>query len=60
MALSGPDLQWDLEELIAAIDRRLPAVEQAGEIDIVRDAAALRATAVARLSQLRARELRSA
>ena len=41
-----------LEELIAALDRRLPRVEQAGEADIARDAAALRAKAVDRLTKL--------
>lgn len=46
------DLARELEELIAALDRRLPRVEQAGEADIVRDAAALREKAVDRLAQL--------
>jgi len=49
---SAPDLATLLEELIAALDRRLPRVEQAGEAAIARDAAALRATAVARLAEL--------
>lgn len=47
-----PGLAGDLQELIAALDRRLPGVSQAGEIDIARDAAALRAKAVARLERL--------
>jgi hypothetical protein len=42
----------ELEELIAALDRRVPRVEQAGEADIARDAAALRAKAVERLAEL--------
>ena len=52
MAVSRPQLARDLQELIAALDRRLPGVEQAGEVAIARDAAALRARAVARLAQL--------
>ena len=45
-------LARELEELIAALDRRVPRVAQAGEVDIARDAAALRAKAVARLAEL--------
>jgi hypothetical protein len=52
MAVSARDLTRDLEELIAALDRRVPRVERAGEADIARDAAALRAKAVARLAEL--------
>jgi hypothetical protein len=47
------DLVTELEELIAALDRRVPRVQQAGEAAIARDAAALRAKAVARLTELR-------
>jgi hypothetical protein len=46
------ELARELEELIAALDRRVPRVEQAGEAAIARDAAALRAKAVARLAEL--------
>jgi hypothetical protein len=46
------ELVRELEELIAALDRRVPRVEQAGEADIARDAAALRAKAVDRLAAL--------
>jgi len=46
------DLARELEELITALDRRAPRVEQAGEADIARDAATLRAKAVERLAQL--------
>ena len=42
----------ELQELIAALDRRVPRVEQAGEPEIARDAAALRARAVRRLEEL--------
>ena len=53
MALQAPhDAASELEELIAALDRRVPRVEQAGEADIARDAAALRAKAVERLAEL--------
>ena len=49
------DLACELEELIAALDRRVPQVEQAGEAEIARDAAALRAKAVQRLAELASR-----
>ena len=52
MAVSGLELKRELEELIAALDRRVPRVEQAGEAAIARDAATLRAKAVERLAQL--------
>ena len=41
-----------LRELIAALDRRVPQIERAGEIDIARDTAALKAKALERLSEL--------
>ena len=52
--VSATDLATVLEELIAALDRRVPRVEQAGEVTIAREAAALRAKAVARLAELAA------
>jgi hypothetical protein len=52
MALSTGELARELEELIAALDRRVPRVEQAGEVAIAREAAALRARAVDRLAEL--------
>jgi hypothetical protein len=52
MAVSPNELESALEELIAALDRRVPQVEQAGEAGIARDAAALRAKAVKRLAEL--------
>ena len=52
MALTPNDVSRELRELIAALDRRLPRVEQAGEDAIARDAAALRAKAVHRLHEL--------
>jgi hypothetical protein len=52
MAVSTAELESVLEELIAALDRRVPRVEQAGEAGIAGDAAALRAKAVKRLPEL--------
>jgi hypothetical protein len=46
------ELARELEELIEALDRRVPRVEKAGEAAIARDAAALRAKAVDRLAEL--------
>ena len=54
MAVNAITLTRELEELIAALDRRVPAVEHAGEAAIARDAAALRARAVERLAELAA------
>ena len=56
MAIVDIELTRELEELIAALDRRVPRVEQAGEASIARDAAALRAKAVKRLAQLSAQQ----
>ncbi len=52
MAVSTTELASVLEELIAALDRRVPRVEEAGEAGIARDAAALRVQAVKRLAEL--------
>ena len=52
MAMNAGELARELEELIAALDRRVPRVERAGEAAIARDAAALREKAVQRLAQL--------
>jgi hypothetical protein len=52
MAVAPKDLARELHELIAALDRRVPRVEQAGEAGISRDAAALREKAVQRLREL--------
>ena len=43
-----------LHELIAALDRRVPHVERMGEIDITREARALREKALQRISELEA------
>jgi len=47
-----PTLIEDLRELVAAIDRRVPRLERAGETAIARDALRLRDEAVARLATL--------
>ena len=52
MAVNTSALARELEDLIAALDRRVPRVEQAGEVTIAREAAALRARAVNRLAEL--------
>ena len=52
MAVTASDLVRELQELIAALDRRVPRVERAGEAAIARDAAALREKAVQRLREL--------
>jgi len=43
-----------LRELIAALDRRVPHVERAGELSIARAAAALRVEALKRIDELTA------
>jgi hypothetical protein len=43
MALIRNELIGHLHELIAALDRRVPQVERAGEASIARDAAELKA-----------------
>jgi hypothetical protein len=42
-----------LRELIEALDRRVPQIERAGEIQIARDAAELKEKALERIAQLR-------
>jgi hypothetical protein len=41
-----------LQELVAALDRRVPHCERIGEVQIARDAAALRDQALKRIAQL--------
>ena len=50
--VSRDDLARELHELVAALDRRVPRVEQAGEASIARDAAMLREKAVKRLREI--------
>jgi len=52
MALIRNELIRDLHELIAALDRRVPQVERAGEASIARDAAALKVKALKRIAEL--------
>ena len=52
VAITSGTVLRELRELIAALDRRVPQVQRAGEITIARDAAALRARAVKRLEEL--------
>jgi hypothetical protein len=48
--IRGRNLVRALQELIAALDRRVPRVDQPGESSIARESAALRAEATARLA----------
>ena len=52
MAVTLSERERELRELIAALDRRVPRVERAGEPAIARDAAALREKAVNRLAEI--------
>jgi hypothetical protein len=52
MAVNAGELTRELKELITALDRRVPRVEHAGEAEIARDAATLRAKAFNRLAEL--------
>jgi hypothetical protein len=54
VAVASNELARELLELIAALDRRVPHVERAGEAGIARDAIALREKAVQRLAELEA------
>jgi hypothetical protein len=53
LAMSRTDrLVKELRELVAALDRRVPQVERAGELTIAREAEALRSQALRRLAEL--------
>jgi hypothetical protein len=56
LAMTRSRLARELEELISALDRRVPHVERAGEASIARDAAALRTKAIKRLAELDGKE----
>jgi len=56
MAVKRTRAVRELLELIAALDRRMPQVERAGEAAIASDAAALKARAVKRIEELEASE----
>jgi len=52
VAVANNDLARTLEELIAALDRRIPHLEREGEAEIVDEAAILRKKAIERLAEL--------
>ena len=52
MAMTPGGAVRELLELIAALDRRVPQVQRAGEASIARDAAALKARALKRIEEL--------
>jgi hypothetical protein len=52
MAMTPSSVVRELQELIAALDRRVPQVQRAGEASIARDAAALKARALKRIEEL--------
>lgn len=54
MALKRSQVVRALEELVVAIDRRVPQVQRVGEAKIACDAAALRAQALKRLAEVNA------
>jgi hypothetical protein len=56
MALNRAELVCELHELIAALDRRVPRAERAGEAAIADDAAALKVEALRRLRELESEE----
>lgn len=53
VALTRTELILELQELIEALDRRVPHMERSGEMEIARDAAALRVRALKRLAELK-------
>jgi len=55
----APELLAALQEIVAALDRRIPHVERASESEIATDAKRLRARAIQRMVSLR-REIRIA
>jgi len=52
MAVKTTEAIRELLELIAALDRRVPRVERAGEAAIARDAAELKRRAMTRIEEL--------
>jgi hypothetical protein len=60
MAIARNELIRELRELIAALDRRVPHVERAGEAAIAHDAAMLKAKALKRIAELGAQDVSSA
>ena len=52
MAVTSRNAVHELLELIAALDRRVPQVQRAGETAIARDAVTLRVRALKRIEEL--------
>lgn len=52
MAMTRSGVVRELLELIAALDRRVPQAQRAGEASIARDAAALKVRALRRIEEL--------
>jgi len=52
MAMKRSRLVRELLELVAALDRRMPQAQRAGEVSIARDAAALKARAMKRIEEI--------
>lgn len=50
---AAADVIAALDELIDALDRRVPHIERSGEIQIATDAARLRSEALARINELK-------
>lgn len=51
--VAASELLVTLEELVEALDRRIPQIERTGEAEITADATRLRACAIQRLARLR-------
>ena len=54
-AIASPEPLRALQELVEALDHRIPQVERAGEAQIAADAACVRADAIQRIAVLRRR-----
>lgn len=48
----------DLQELVAALDRRVPHIERSGEVEIAHDAALLKDKALRRIAELSSKSIR--
>jgi hypothetical protein len=55
VALTTAERLRELQELIAALDRRVPQIERAGELSIARDATRLKLEALRRIAELEGR-----
>ena len=60
MVMRNRELTRELEELVTALDRRVPQLERTAESAIAHDAAALKVKALKRLTELREREAATA